>query len=165
MGMYYRKDLFAKYGLSVPKTWDRIWLEHSHPAQKDPNLYITNFSSAGGDFAQWAAYMWQAGGNWFSTDGNNWKVTINSAINKKVMGYWGKLASQVLLLNAGNLAASPVQGLEHRTTCYLALRRVGRQHHPLQRRTDLRQMGHCPTAAVECRQVRHQRLGRLRQTW
>jgi multiple sugar transport system substrate-binding protein len=102
MGMYYRKDLFAKYHIAVPKTWAEYASAAAALHKADPNLYITNFSSAGGDFAQWASYMWQAGGNWFSSNGSSWSVNINSATNKQVMSYWGNLASQGLLLNVGN---------------------------------------------------------------
>lgn len=110
MGMYYRKDLFAKYHVPVPKTWADYASAAAALHKADPNIFITNFSSAGGDFAQWASYMWQAGGNWFSTDGTNWKVTINSDINKKVMRYWGNLAQQGLLLNAGNFGQAQYKG-------------------------------------------------------
>jgi len=103
MGMYYRKDLFAKYKIPVPTTWDQYAAAAATLHKADPNLYITNFSSAGGDFAQWASYMWQGGGNWFTANSDNsWTVSINSATNKKVMSYWGNLANQGLLKNDGN---------------------------------------------------------------
>lgn len=103
MGMLYRKDLFAKYHVAVPKTWAQYADAAVKLHKADPNLYITNFSSSGGDYAQWAAYMWQAGGNWASTtDGSTWTVSINSPENMKVMRYWGNLAKQGLLKNDGN---------------------------------------------------------------
>ncbi|MGH2411162.1 MAG: extracellular solute-binding protein, partial [Chloroflexota bacterium] len=103
MGMYYRKDLFAKYHIAVPRTWAQYAAAAAALHKADRNLYITNFSSAGGDFAQWAAYMWQAGWNWFTANSDNsWTVNINSAVDKKVMSYWDKLAGQGLLKNDGN---------------------------------------------------------------
>lgn len=102
MGMYYRKDLFARYHIAVPKTWDDYAKAAITLHKADPNLYITNFSSGGGDFAQWASYMWQAGGNWFSNNHDTWSVLLNSATNKKVLNFWGDLARQGLLKNDGN---------------------------------------------------------------
>lgn len=103
MGMYYRKDLFAKYKIPVPTTWADYAKAAATLHKADPNLYITNFSSSGGDYAQWAAYMWQAGGNWASSaDGSTWNVSVNSLANKKAMNYWGNLANQGLLKADGN---------------------------------------------------------------
>ncbi|MDQ4215190.1 sugar ABC transporter substrate-binding protein [Microbacterium capsulatum] len=84
--MYYRTDLFKKYGLSVPKTWD----EYRATAQKlkaaAPDTYLTNYTVDSG--AALAAFSWQAGAQWFSTSGDTWKVNFTDSASKKVASYW-----------------------------------------------------------------------------
>ncbi|MFJ5087997.1 ABC transporter substrate-binding protein [Streptomyces sp. NPDC088674] len=87
--LYYRKDLFKKFGVDVPRTWDeyRAAAEKIHKA--DPEVSITNFG--GGDPALLAGLAWQAGARWYSTRGDSWELDIDSAPSKKVAAYWDDL--------------------------------------------------------------------------
>ncbi len=93
MAMFYRKDLFAKAGIPVPTTWD----EYAADAQKirDAGGYITNFSQT--DINQFAGFVWQAGGSWFSTTGDKWNVTLDSPKSAKVADYWQGLLDKGLV--------------------------------------------------------------------
>ncbi|PCN49681.1 sugar ABC transporter substrate-binding protein [Curtobacterium sp. 'Ferrero'] len=93
MALYYRKDLFEKAGLSVPKTWD----EYAEDAVKIKAMggNITNFSKS--DVNQFAGLVSQAGGQWFSNSGSDWTVNLTDSASKKVANYWQDLISKKLV--------------------------------------------------------------------
>src|SRR3954467_7224698 len=45
MMLLYRKDLFKKYGLSVPTTWDEFAADARKVRKADPKRYLTTFSA------------------------------------------------------------------------------------------------------------------------
>jgi len=92
MMLYYRADLFARFGLQVPKTWDDFAATAKLVRTKDAKRYLTTFSS--GDPGWFAGLAEQAGGNWWTNNGGNWTVAINDAATKKMAGYWGDLVNQ-----------------------------------------------------------------------
>jgi len=93
MALFYRADLFAKAGIAIPTTWD----EYAAAAEKVKAAggYITNFSQS--DISQFAGLSWQAGGRWFTNDGNQWSVTLDDANTKKVADYWQNLLTKKLV--------------------------------------------------------------------
>ena len=91
MAMFYRADLFDKYKLPVPTTWAQYAEDAAKLHQADPSAYITDFPPK--ESGQFIGYIWQAGGRWFNTAGNSWKVGINDAASKKVADYWQGLLS------------------------------------------------------------------------
>lgn len=93
MALFYRKDLFEQNGIAIPTTWD----EYREAAKKIRALggYITNFSQS--DINQFAGFVWQAGGQWFSNDGDAWKVDLTSEASKKVADYWQGLIADDLV--------------------------------------------------------------------
>ncbi|GIF10203.1 ABC transporter substrate-binding protein [Actinoplanes teichomyceticus] len=90
MAMMYRADIFAKYGLTVPKTWD----EYRQQAEKlktasGGKSFITDFGANDGGFM--TGLMWQAGAQPYTYDvanPSNIGVNVNSAEAKKVIEYW-----------------------------------------------------------------------------
>lgn len=96
---FYRTDLFAKYGLSVPKTWDDFAAEAKTVRSKAPSAYLTNFDAA--DPGWFTGLAQQAGANWWTTSGDSWKVDIADAPTKKVAGYWQGL------VDGGSIAKNP----------------------------------------------------------
>ncbi|WP_230860208.1 ABC transporter substrate-binding protein [Actinoplanes aureus] len=92
MGMLYRADLFEKYGIEVPKTWD----EFADAARKlhaaDPKVYLTNM--AANEAAGWHGLMWQAGSKAYTVNGTEVGIGVNDAASRKVAGYWGGLAKE-----------------------------------------------------------------------
>ncbi|MEW9529936.1 ABC transporter substrate-binding protein [Microbispora sp. NPDC049125] len=92
MMLYYRKDLFAKYGIGVPKTWD----EYADAARKvhkaDPKVYLGTFSSK--DPGSFAGLAQQAGAKWWSISGDSWKVAVDDEPTRKVADYWGGLVKE-----------------------------------------------------------------------
>ncbi len=104
MGLFYRKDLFEKYRIPVPTTWD----EYAEAAKKlhavDPALTITHFPQK--DVNWFAGLVWQAGGHWFTQDGGQWKVGLTDPASAKVAEYWQGLLSQGLVSNLQGFSES-----------------------------------------------------------
>ncbi|GAB4051538.1 ABC transporter substrate-binding protein [Catellatospora paridis] len=90
MMFYYRTDLFTKYGIAVPKTWDEYAAAARTVHAKDKTVYLGGFSSK--DPGWFAGLSQQAGGQWWSITGEAWKVGINDGPTKKVADFWGGLA-------------------------------------------------------------------------
>ncbi|MFB2597859.1 sugar ABC transporter substrate-binding protein [Herbiconiux sp. P17] len=94
-GMMYRTDLFDKYGIAVPKTWD----EYLDAARKihaaDPNAYIANMSPS--EIGQWMQEVQQAEGSWYGVDGDSWTVGVNDDASKMVAERWQTLLDEGLV--------------------------------------------------------------------
>ncbi|GCE12173.1 ABC transporter substrate-binding protein [Tengunoibacter tsumagoiensis] len=95
MVMYYRADLFEKYNIPVPTTWDEYAAAAQTLHKADPNIFITDFPPK--ESGQYIGYVWQAGGRMFNIDGQNWKVGINDPASKKVANYWQGLLDKNLV--------------------------------------------------------------------
>jgi multiple sugar transport system substrate-binding protein len=93
MAMFYRADLFEQHNIAVPTTW----AEYASAAEKvrAAGAYITNFSQS--DINQFAGLAWQAGGRWFSNDGQQWTVSLTDAKTKQVADYWQDLLNRKLV--------------------------------------------------------------------
>ncbi|MBB5130867.1 multiple sugar transport system substrate-binding protein [Thermocatellispora tengchongensis] len=92
MMLYYRQDLFDKYGIEVPKTWDEYAEAARTVREKDPKVFLGTFSSK--DPGSFAGLAQQAGAQWWSISGQSWKVAINDPATVKVADYWGNLVKE-----------------------------------------------------------------------
>jgi multiple sugar transport system substrate-binding protein len=92
MLLYYRADLFKKYGIAVPKTWQEYADAARAVHAKDSKVYLGTFSSK--DPGSFAGLAQQAGGQWWSISGEAWKVAINDEPTKKLADYWGGLVKE-----------------------------------------------------------------------
>jgi len=96
MMLFYREDLFAQYGLQVPTTWDEFAALAAEVRQKaGPDQYLTTFSS--GDPGWFAGLSQQAGAEWWTSEGEAWKVGINDEATTALADYWGNLVSQGMI--------------------------------------------------------------------
>jgi multiple sugar transport system substrate-binding protein len=93
MGFFYRADLFKKWGLEPPKTWD----EYRADAEKirSHGAYIGTFPPA--NSAWFASLAWQAGAHWFGTSGDNWTVSMTDPASMKVADYWDGMVRDKLI--------------------------------------------------------------------
>jgi len=95
MGLFYRADLFKKYGLAVPTTWAQFLSDAKKVHAAHPNVYITDFPS---NDPQWfSGLAWQAGAKWFSTSGDSWVAGIDDAPSQQVASFWQQLISDHLV--------------------------------------------------------------------
>ncbi|MGC9379132.1 ABC transporter substrate-binding protein [Streptomyces sp. MH13] len=92
MMFYYREDLFEKYGLEVPATWDDFAETARKLKKAAPDKDLTTFSA--NDSGLFAGLAQQAGAKWWSTEGEKWKVGVNDEATKKVAEFWGGLVKE-----------------------------------------------------------------------
>ncbi|MFE4799372.1 ABC transporter substrate-binding protein [Streptomyces sp. NPDC056708] len=71
----YRTEIFAKYGLKAPATWDDFIA--AGEKLKQHGVYLTNY--AGEDPSTLEVVAMQAGAHWYTIDGNSWKVDFQDA--------------------------------------------------------------------------------------
>jgi multiple sugar transport system substrate-binding protein len=100
MVLFYRKDLFDKYGISKPPA---TWAEYKADAEKvkaaDPAV---KFGTKLGDGAGLASFTLQTGQSWYSTRGDSWTVSIDNPGTRKVASYWQDLKDQGLVAKHGS---------------------------------------------------------------
>lgn len=92
MALYYRADLFKKYGIEVPTTWEEYAAAAVKVHTADPNVYLGNFSTT--DAPWFAALAAQAGAKWFEPSDGKWAVDLADAPSKKVTQLWSDLLNQ-----------------------------------------------------------------------
>ncbi|MET7434159.1 extracellular solute-binding protein [Streptomyces flaveolus] len=95
MALFVRRDLFEKYHVAVPTTWD----EYASAAQKlhkaDPDLTITFFDP---NNAEWFnGLLWQNDAKMYGYSDDKWQVTVDSDRSRQVAAYWQKLISDKLV--------------------------------------------------------------------
>ena len=113
MGLFYRTDLFTKYGLPVPTTWAQYLSDAKKVHAAHPNVYITAFTA---NDAQWfSGLAWQAGAKWFSTSGDTWVTAINDSASIQVANYWQQLISEHLVKVEPDFAAEWYNDLSNGT--------------------------------------------------
>ena len=95
MAMFYRADLFKKYGIAVPKTWADYAAAAAKLHAANAQYYITDFPPK--EAGQYIGYAWQAGSKWFRINGQSWSVGINDAASKEVGNYWQGLLDKKLV--------------------------------------------------------------------
>lgn len=96
MVMHYRTDLFAEYGLPVPRTWAEFEDVARTVRRKAPGRRLTAFATDGAP--QFASFAWQAGAQWFDTRAGAWNVSFADAPTRRVASYWQRLIDQDLVV-------------------------------------------------------------------
>jgi multiple sugar transport system substrate-binding protein len=93
MGMLYRKDIFDKHGIAVPKTWDDFAAAARKLHAADPNVAFTNL--APNQAGVWFGLLWQAGVKPFENpSAESVKVNLNDEGSKKIGTYWNDLIKE-----------------------------------------------------------------------
>jgi multiple sugar transport system substrate-binding protein len=95
MVFFYRKDVFAKLGLSAPTTWAQYAADAAKIHKANPKEYLGNFDAA--DPEWFAGLAQQAGANWWTASGNTWQVGINDAATQQVASYWQGLVNSKVI--------------------------------------------------------------------
>ncbi|WP_432097422.1 ABC transporter substrate-binding protein [Streptomyces sp. bgisy100] len=93
MGLYLRRDLFDRWDVETPETWDDY--ERAAKAVRKKGAWIETFAPANGN--RFAGYAWQAGARWFRTRDDTWAVHIDDEPTRRVADYWESLVRQKLI--------------------------------------------------------------------
>ena len=97
MALYYRKDLFEKFGIEVPKTWAEFATAAAKVHEQDSSVFLTHFPQR--DTNWFAGLAWQNGARWFQLDGDTWNVSLDDEATREVADYWQKLIDQKHVAN------------------------------------------------------------------
>jgi len=92
MALLYRNDIFDKYGIEVPTTWDQFAQEAEKLHKADAGTYLADFSPVDGGWI--SGLMWQAGARPFEVDGTKVEISLDDPATKKVSEYWGDLVDR-----------------------------------------------------------------------
>lgn len=95
MMFFYRKDVFTQYDIPVPKTWTEFESAARKLKEAQPRSRIASFFTNGSQHM--AGFAWQAGGQWFRTSGDAWRISLADAPTRKVAAYWQGLVDQDLV--------------------------------------------------------------------
>ncbi|MEU0811629.1 extracellular solute-binding protein [Streptomyces sp. NPDC005970] len=68
----YRADLFQKYGIEAPKTWEDLIAAGKKVQRKDKNVKIYNI--AGEDPSTLVDLSWESGAQWYKAAGDHWEI-------------------------------------------------------------------------------------------
>ncbi|MGE5605016.1 MAG: ABC transporter substrate-binding protein [Bacteroidota bacterium] len=92
MAMFYRKDVFDKYGLKVPTNLDEFKEEARKLRKQAPKLYFV--TAPLGWSMWWIGQIWAAGGKVFDYKNGKWYIDFTNPIAEKVFNTWGELLDE-----------------------------------------------------------------------
>ncbi|MCT2582984.1 extracellular solute-binding protein [Actinophytocola sp. S1-96] len=95
MAMFYRADLFEKWGIAPPTTWAEYEQAARRIRQADPNAYISTFPP--GNSAWFTSLAAQAGARWFDISGDTWQVDMDTPETIEVAEYWDRMRQDGLV--------------------------------------------------------------------
>ncbi|MFI8827418.1 ABC transporter substrate-binding protein [Streptomyces sp. NPDC053431] len=111
---YYRKDLFAKYQVAVPKTWDEFRSAAEKVRKADAKTRIATFFPD--DPTTFEAMAWQAGAQWFKAENDTWKIDTTDPATTKVAAYWQGLLDADLVHKNASFSPEWTGSLKNGTT-------------------------------------------------
>ncbi|GAA2422534.1 extracellular solute-binding protein [Streptomyces coeruleofuscus] len=95
MGLFYRRDLFAKWGIETPTTWAEF--EQAARVVKARGNGARLCAFAPNQPPWFAAMCWQRGARWISTEGDTWVVDMDNALSREVADYWERMVRDDLV--------------------------------------------------------------------
>jgi multiple sugar transport system substrate-binding protein len=94
MALFYNKEVFDKYGISVPTTWTE-YVEAARKLHKaNPKAYLTGDT---GDAGFTTSMIWQAGGKPYTVDGTNVTINLADAGSSKFATTWQPMITEKLV--------------------------------------------------------------------
>ena len=93
--MVYRKDVFDRYGLTVPRTWADFAKQAAKLHAANPKITMLSFPQ------NWylgpLGLVWQAGGKLFDFANGKWYIDFTNPTAVKVFNFWGRLIKDKLV--------------------------------------------------------------------
>ncbi|MFE5914237.1 ABC transporter substrate-binding protein [Streptomyces wedmorensis] len=111
---FYRKDLFARYKVAVPTTWDEFRKAAEQVKKADAKARIATFFPD--DPTTFEAMAWQAGAQWFKAENDTWKIDTTDPATTKVTDYWQGLLDADLVHKDASFSPEWVGSLKNGTT-------------------------------------------------
>ncbi|OKJ68047.1 ABC transporter substrate-binding protein [Streptomyces sp. CB02261] len=111
---FYRKDLFARYKVPVPATWDAFRKAAEQVRKADAKARIATFFPD--DPTTFEAMAWQAGAQWFKAENDTWKIDTTDAATTKVTAYWQGLLDDGLVHKNASFSPEWTGSLKNGTT-------------------------------------------------
>jgi multiple sugar transport system substrate-binding protein len=94
MALFYNKEVFDKYKISVPATWTE-YVEAARKLHKaNPKVYLTGDT---GDAGFTTSMIWQAGGKPYAVDGTNVTINFADAGSSKFATTWQPMITEKLV--------------------------------------------------------------------
>lgn len=93
--LLYRQDIFDKYGLEVPTTWDQFAEQAEKLNKADSKVFMVDFTPEDGGWI--TSLMWQAGSRPFEVNGEEISINLNDEGAKQFAEYWGDLIERKLV--------------------------------------------------------------------
>ncbi|MEU1509560.1 extracellular solute-binding protein [Kitasatospora sp. NPDC005748] len=89
MALFYRTDVYARYGLSPQATWDDFARDAASIQRTAPGVRLTAFTP---DDPWWfTGLAAQAGGSWFDVKAQSWRINMAEPGTATVTQYWENL--------------------------------------------------------------------------
>ncbi|MER7622473.1 sugar ABC transporter substrate-binding protein [Streptomyces sp. NPDC126503] len=111
---YYRKDLFDRYKIAVPTTWDAFREAAEQVRKADPEARIATFFPD--DPTTFEAMAWQAGAQWFKAENDTWKIDTTDPATTRVTAYWQGLVDDGLVHKNASFSPEWTGSLKNGTT-------------------------------------------------
>ncbi|MER8042368.1 sugar ABC transporter substrate-binding protein [Streptomyces sp. NPDC094032] len=111
---YYRKDLFTKYQVAVPTTWDEFKSAAEKVKKADAKARIATFFPD--DPTTFEAMAWQADAQWFKAENDTWKIDTTDPATTKVAAYWQGLLDADLVHKNASFSPEWTGSLKNGTT-------------------------------------------------
>jgi len=94
MALFYNKEVFDKYGITVPATWTE-YVEAARKLHKaNPKVYLTGDT---GDAGFTTSMIWQAGGKPYTVDGTNVTINLADPGSSKFASTWQPMITEKLV--------------------------------------------------------------------
>jgi multiple sugar transport system substrate-binding protein len=101
LALYYRKDIFAKYHLTLPTTWAQYEADALKLKAENPAIKMTAMTAS--DYGVLTGLDWQNGAELFSYSGNTFTFNMNSPQATQVANYWQGLLNDGVINTTANL--------------------------------------------------------------
>ncbi|HEX5203176.1 ABC transporter substrate-binding protein [Paractinoplanes rhizophilus] len=116
MALFYNKDVFDKFGVKVPTTWQE-YLDAARTIHKaDPKVYITSDT---GDAGFTTSLIWQAGGKPYQVDGTTVTINFTDPGSTTFTQVWQQLISEKLVAPISGWTDQWFQGIANGTIATL----------------------------------------------
>ncbi len=104
MGLFYRQDLFKKWGIETPTTWAGFERAARVAKARGGGARLCTF--APNQPTWFAAMCWQRGARWVRTQGDTWVVDMDGDLSREVADYWEKMVRDDLVFVGPDMSSA-----------------------------------------------------------